>query len=89
MVISDSTESDRLAQELNQALEELERDVLKFADAPGTQKNNRCKEDHYLQYCKCAKLVPFLVDETWLVHYAIYLSFTMQTVDSINARLYA
>ena len=85
LVITGSTESEIQAKMLNQALEDLEEDVLKFADAPGTQRNNKCKQQKYLQYCSRAKLLPYPVDETRLVRYAIYLSFTMQTVDSIKA----
>ena len=71
--------------ELNRALADLEEDVLRFANAPGMQRNIKCKQENYLEYCRKAKLQPFPVDETWLVRYAIYLSFTMQTVGSIKS----
>ena len=66
-MIAGSTELERQARLLNQALEELEEDVIKFADAPGTQRNNKCKQQKYLQYCSRAKLQPYPVNETWLV----------------------
>ena len=84
-MIVGSTESKRNARALNATLEDLEEDIIKFANAPGTQRNNKCKQDNYLAYCKKAKLQPFPADETRLVCYAIYLSFTLQTVASIKA----
>ena len=85
LVIAGSTESERQVRILNEAMKDLEEDILKFANAPGTQRNIQCKENKYTEYCKKAKLQAFPVDEAWLVKYAIYLSFTMETVDSIKA----
>ena len=83
MVISGRTEK-QINNEL-QALDDLVEDMIKFSNAPGTQCNNICKEKRYLNFCTDRNLVPFPLDERKLIQYAMFLSFTMQTIDSIKS----
>ena len=67
------------------ALDDLAQDMIVFANTPGTQKNKKCHENRYLEFCQVRNLPPFPITEWRLVCYAMFLSFSLQTVDSIKS----
>ena len=85
LVIVGPTQSEMDAMEMNEALDNLAEDMLRFANATSTQKNIHRRENQYLQFCDKVKKQPFPVDEDKLIKFALYLSFSMQTVESIKA----
>ena len=67
------------------ALERLEKQYIKNADAEGTQKNHETHRKKYNKFCSFSNTKPFPVNEFKITKFAMYLSDKMKMVESIKS----